>query len=196
LKSKPKDLRDFLFRGLMFELEAEGFRRAGVQLGHDLRSTEESLFGEVLSSFGLSMRNEALQMARLYAYLNCFENSVREFVRDRLEDNHGTNWWDTSIPSKIRTQSDNREADAAKNSWLEGQNKGKIYWIDFGQLADVIIANWNDFADVIPSQAWIQMKFIELEKARNFIAHNRLLLPAEFARIEMHLADWDKQIGF
>lgn len=180
----------------MFELEAEQFRRAGVQLGHDLRSTEESLFGEVLASFGLSMRNEALQMARLYAYMNCFENSVREFVRDRLEDIHGTNWWDTVVPSKIRTQADQREANAASHSWLEGQNKGKIYWIDFGQLADVIIANWDDFADVIPTQAWIQSKFTELERARNFIAHNRLLLPAEFARIEMHLADWNKQIGF
>ncbi|MBX3111041.1 MAG: hypothetical protein KF857_03455 [Fimbriimonadaceae bacterium] len=180
----------------MFELEAEQFRRAGVQLGHDLRSTEESLFGEVLASFGLSMRNEALQMARLYAYLNCFENSVREFVRDRLEEKYGTNWWDSAVPEKIRRHADSREADAAKNSWLEGQNKGKIYWIDFGQLSDIIIAKWDDFEDVIPTQAWIKQKFEDLEKARNFVAHNRLLLPAEFSRIEMHLADWNKQIGF
>jgi hypothetical protein len=196
LKSKPKDLRDFLFRGLMFELEAEEFRKAGVQLGHDLRTTEESLFGEVLSSFGLSSRNEALRMARIYAYLNCFENSVREFIRDRLEEKYGTNWWDVAVPSKIREFSTKREDDASKNSWLEGQNRGKLYWVEFGHLSDIVIAKWDDFSDIIPTQAWIKQKFEELEKARNFIAHNRLLIPAEFARIEMHLADWNKQVGF
>jgi len=180
----------------MFELEAETFRKAGVQLGHDLRKTEEGLFGEVLASLGLSMRNEALQMARLSAYMYCFENSVREFIRDRLEDKYGTNWWDTAVPAKIRDFASKREDDAGKNSWLEGQNKGKLYWVDFGQLADIVIAKWEDFDDVIPTQAWLKQKFEELEKARNFIAHNRLLLPAEFARIEMHLSDWNKQVGF
>lgn len=180
----------------MFELEAEDFRKAGVQLGHDLRTTEESLFGEVLSSFSLSMRNEALRMARLYSYVYCFEASVREFIRDRLEDKYGTNWWEVTVPQRIRDFAKRREDDAAKNSWLEGQNRGKLYWVEFGHLADIVIAKWEDFDDVIPTQVWIKQKFDELEKARNFVAHNRLLLPAEFARIEMHLADWNKQVGF
>lgn len=196
LKSEMKDLRDFFFRGLMFELDAERFRGAGVQLGHDLRPTEESLFGEVLSSFSLSLRNEALMMARLYAYVYCFESSVREFVRDRLLDAHGTDWWEKAVPQKIKDFANRREADALKNSWLEGQNRGKLYWVEFGQLADIIIANWKEFEDVLSTQTWLKQKFEELEKARNFVAHNRFLLPAEFARIEMHLSDWNKQVGF
>ena len=35
----------------------------------------------------------------------------------------------------------------------------------------------------------------ELEKARNFIAHNRMLLPSEFQRLYMYIADWNRVIG-
>jgi hypothetical protein len=35
----------------------------------------------------------------------------------------------------------------------------------------------------------------ELEKARNFITHNRMLLPGEFQRIYMYIADWNKVIS-
>ena len=35
----------------------------------------------------------------------------------------------------------------------------------------------------------------ELEQARNFIAHNRSLLPSEFQRIYMYISDWNRVIG-
>lgn len=35
----------------------------------------------------------------------------------------------------------------------------------------------------------------ELEKARNFVAHNRRLLPTEFQRLYMYVSDWNKIIG-
>ena len=35
----------------------------------------------------------------------------------------------------------------------------------------------------------------ELEKARNFIAHNRMLLPSEFQRMYMYIADRNPVIG-
>jgi hypothetical protein len=35
----------------------------------------------------------------------------------------------------------------------------------------------------------------ELEKVRNFIAHNRVLLPSEYQRVYMYIADWNRVIG-
>ena len=67
--------------------------------------------------------------------------------------------------------------------------------MQFGHLADIIIANWEDFSDLVPTQHWLKQRFEELEKARNFIAHNRLLLPGEFARIEMYVADWNRMVA-
>lgn len=79
-------MRDFLFRGLMFESEATQFQRAGIQIGANAAETEEALLREVLSPFGVARRNSALEMARLYALIFCFENEVRAFIRERLVD--------------------------------------------------------------------------------------------------------------
>jgi hypothetical protein len=79
-------------------------------------------------------------------------------------------------------------------SW-QGQDKDLLGFVQFGHLADIVIANWDDFSDLIPTQHWLKQRFDELEKARNFIAHNRLLLPGEFQRIEMYVADWSRTGG-
>ena len=46
-----KDLRDFLFRGLMFEAEATNFQSAGIQVGADARDAEQKLLTEALAPF-------------------------------------------------------------------------------------------------------------------------------------------------
>jgi hypothetical protein len=71
-----------MFRGLMFESEAEAFRRAGIQIGASSTEAEDNLLREALAPFGVTLRNNALEMARLYAVLFCFENEIRDFIRD------------------------------------------------------------------------------------------------------------------
>jgi hypothetical protein len=60
---ETKDLRDFLFRGLMFESEADAFRKAGIQIGVDATEAEENLLKEALAPFGVIRRNKALEMS-------------------------------------------------------------------------------------------------------------------------------------
>ncbi len=52
-----KDLRDYMFRGLMFESEAGQFQAAGIQVGADQGQAEERLLSEALTPFGVSRRN-------------------------------------------------------------------------------------------------------------------------------------------
>jgi hypothetical protein len=178
----------------MFEAEAESFRQAGVRVGMDLRQAEEHLLEEALRSFPLRVRNDALQMARLYATIFCFETSVRELIETRLSE-RDSDWWDKLVPSKIRTGAESRCNDARDNSWLEGVSTDLLGFVDFGGLGDIITNNWSDFEDLIPSQHWLKQRLDELERARNFIAHNRMLAPAEFARLEMYVGDWNRQVG-
>lgn len=187
-------LRSWLFRSLMFEAESETFRRAGVRVGIDESAAEERLQQEALGPFSLNTRNEALRMARLYAIIYCFENSVRDLIRSRLSDSDAS-WWDTRVPTKVRSTAKSRQVDAEKNSWLEGQSKDVLGFVDFGGLSDIIINNWGDFQDLIPSQHWLKQRFDELERARNYVAHNRMLTPSEFARLEMYVGDWNRQVG-
>lgn len=191
---KNSHVRDFLFRGLMFESEAVDFQRAGIQIGADAAATEESLLREALAPFGINRRNSALEMARLYAILFCFENEVRSFIRERLEEKDGVDWSE-KLPPKVLTHAQNRMESATKDSWLEGEKTDLLGFIDFGQLAVIIIEKWEFFKDIIPSQHWLKQRMDEMEKSRNFIAHNRMLLPSEFQRLYMYIADWNHVIG-
>lgn len=191
---KNKDVRDFLFRGLMFEAEAETFRRAGIQIGADSTEAEESLLKEALAPFSVIRRNKALEMARLFAVLFCFENEIRDFIREALEEKEGSDWID-KLPPKIKEHAESRREVALKDSWLEGEKADLLGFVDFGQLAQIIIAKWDHFKDVIPTQHWLKQRMDELEKSRNFIAHNRMLLPSEFQRLYMYIADWNRVIG-
>jgi hypothetical protein len=191
-----RDLRDFVFRGLLFESEAEVFRRAGINVGLDLGESEEQLLLEALAPFGVQRRNDALEMARLYAVLHAFENEIRSLIRDTLDEKLEAGWWDTAaVPISVKKMAESRQKTAEKDSWLEGAKADRLEFVDFGDLASIIIQNWDSFKDLIPSQDWIKQRMTELEKARNFIAHSRMLLPSEFQRIYMYISDWNKVIG-
>lgn len=188
------NVRNFLFRGLMFEAEADAFRRAGIQIGANINDAEENLMREALAPFGVARRNNALEMARLYAVLFCFENGIWDFIREALEEKEGLDWQD-KLPPKIKEHAESRREAAHKDTWLEGEKADLLGFVDFGQLAQIIIAKWEHFKDVVPTQHWLKQRMDEIEKARNFIAHNRMLLPSEFQRLYMYIADWNCAVG-
>jgi hypothetical protein len=190
------NIREWMFRALMFEAEAEQFKSAGIRIGADNEQIEKSLMEEALSPFSIDIRNEALRMARIYALLNCFENSVRDLIKERLKEIYDVDWWEKGIPKSVRDFVKKKIDSAKSNSWLEGDNTQDIEFTEFGHLSDIILSQWEHFSDLIPTQHWIKQRLDELEKARNYIAHNRLLLPSEFRRIEQYINDWNKQVGF
>lgn len=191
---KHTELRDFLFRGLLFEAEASVFQKAGIKIGADQTETEERLLAEALAAFPVNLRNNALEMARLYAVLFSFENHVREFIRQTLSENEGSDWID-KLPQKVKQHAESRQQTAHQDSWLEGEKTDLLGFLDFGHLAQVILNKWEHFESIIPSQHWLKQRMDELEKSRNFIAHNRMLLPSEFQRMYMYIADWNRVVG-
>jgi hypothetical protein len=191
---ESKDLTDFLFRGLMFESEAEAFRQAGIQIGASSTKDAESLMEEALTPYSIGRRNNALEMARLYAVIFCFENEIRQFIRETLEEKEGVDW-ESKLPPGVQKFAASRRETALKDSWLEGEKSDLLGFADFGQLAVIIMEKWEHFKGLVPTQHWIKQRMDELEKCRNFIAHNRMLLPSEFQRIYMYVDDWNKVIG-
>lgn len=190
-----KDVRDWLFRGLMFEAEVTRFRAAGIRIGADESTIERSLLQETLAPFSVDLRNSALQMSRLYSLLYCFENSIRELIKERLQEKYKLDWWTKGVPSSVQKHAEGRQKDAEANSWLDAPARELLSFTEFGHLADIIVSQWELFSDLVPSQHWLKQRMEELEKARNFIAHNRLLLPGEFQRVEMYVADWNRMVG-
>ena len=194
MSSDRNEFRQFLFRGLMLEADALRFQSAGIQIGADTKQAEERLLSEALSPFNVSSRNNAIEMARLYSVLHCFENEVRALIRETLEEKEGPDWAE-KLPKKTKEFAESRQKTAYKDTWLEGEKSDILGFVDFGQLSAVIIEKWTLFEDLIPSQHWLRQRMEELEKARNFIAHNRMLLPTEFNRIYLYIADWNRVVG-
>jgi hypothetical protein len=178
----------------MFESEAAAFQAAGIQVGADIGQAEERLLSEALSPFGVSRRNQALEMARLYAVLHCFENEVRSLIRETLEEKEGADWID-KLPAKIKKFGEDRLEAAKADSWLEGEKTDLLGYVEFGHLSQIIIDKWESFEDIVPSQHWLKQRMDELEKTRHFIAHNRVLLPSEYQRVYMYIADWNRVVG-
>lgn len=192
--SRLRDVRDFMFRGLMIESEAHRFQAAGIQVGADIGQAEERLLSEAIAPFGVGRRNRAIEMGRLYVVLHCFENEVRELIRETLEERDGPDWIE-KLPAKVKRHAEERQKTSLEDSWLEGEKNDILGFADFGHLATLMVEKWSYFEDIIPSQHWLKQRMDELEKARNFIAHNRTLLPSEFARLYMYVADWNRVIG-
>ena len=134
-------------------------------------------------------------MARFYAMLYCFENGVRNLIQDRLQEISGNEWWEKKIPESIKRTATKKQTKATSQPWLEGEKSNLLSFVGFGDLADIIGHNWDDFQHLIPTQHWLKQRMIELEEARNFVAHNRLLQEEEFTRLETYIADWIKQVG-
>jgi hypothetical protein len=194
LTDQRSALRDFMFRGIMFESEAATFQAAGIQVGAGAGQAEERLLSEALSPFGVARRNQALEMGRLYVVLHCFENEVRALIRETVEENEGRDWTD-KLPQKIKQSAEDRQKAAQTDSWLEGEKSDLLGFVDFGHLAQIIIAKWEFFEDIMPSQHWLKQRMDELEKTRHFIAHNRTLLPSEYQRFYIYIADWNRVVG-
>ncbi|QHO74696.1 hypothetical protein ACH79_20725 [Bradyrhizobium sp. CCBAU 051011] len=178
----------------MFESKAAGFQSAGIQVGADVGQAEERLLSEALSPFGVVRRNQALEMGRLYVVIHCFENEVRSLIRETLEEKDGIDWIQ-KLPAKIRSFAEGRQKAAEQDSWLSGEKSDVLGFADFGHLATIIVEKWAHFEDLLPSQHWLKQRMDELEKVRHFIAHNRVLLPTEYQRVYMYIADWNRVVG-
>ena len=138
----------------MFESEATKFQTAGIQIGASSTHTEEQLLSESIAPFSIVRRNSALEMARLYAVLHCFENEIREYIRETLTENDGVDWW-SKLPPKMKTHAEGRQETAFKDSWLEGEKFDLLGFVDFGMLSSIIIEKWAYFNNIIPSYEFL-----------------------------------------
>jgi hypothetical protein len=57
-------------------------------------------------------------------------------------------------------------------------------------LRRLLVANWDEFSSIFPSQQWITQKLEELEAPRNVMAHNNPVSERDAKRIEVYSDDW------
>ena len=139
--------------------------------------------------------NEAKDMSRVYPYIYLFENSVRYLIKDIMERNYSSDWWEERAPSETKKTVYNRLEKEDIHRWHAQRGKHSIFYSDIRDLLSIIRKNWEDFKDIFPDQPWVKSLLDSIELSRNIVAHNNPLPKDEITRLKLDLKAWVKQIS-
>lgn len=189
-----RDLNHFVFSGIMASHAAKDLERDG-ELRSPATTNDEREDQDLFASVQRRIRAASTEMQRAFRVLFVMENIVRDLIDQTFREADKTDaWFDTRATAEMKRKLSKRQDAETKNQWHVGRNREPIYFMDFGDLAKLIINNWDLFA-TLPGQSWVQSRLDEAEKSRNVIAHTNVLSSEEVTRLRMYLRDWIKQIG-
>ncbi len=192
-EQRPIDyLKRLAFNGILATDSLVALAKEGIDAGV-VGKKEETAIEE--SNFSPIILSKAKNMGKVYEIFFCLENAVRDLIEDRLSERSGQNWWDSCVPEKVRKAAEKLRKEEEKNKYHAQRNSSLIGYTMFGNLAQIIIANWDNFSDLFPDQHWISSRFNDMELSRNIIMHTGILPEIEIGRIQGITRDWIRQVG-
>jgi hypothetical protein len=179
------------------------FVMSQLQAERDLDRVEETLKVDLHRSTGLPVdrddsyypqfseqtRSEAAQMAAHYEIFYCLEKSIRDLVCDRLEAEHGTAWWSAIVPQTVR-ENVAKNMQREEESGVTMRSTREIDYTTFGELGEIVRANWQTFSDTFNNEKAFTKVMGSLNLLRGPIAHCSPLKDDEVARLRLTLKDW------
>jgi hypothetical protein len=184
-----------VFKSILLNEDVARREEAGELVrNEEAKPTQDNLFGEYSEHFSRDLRERAQRMTYAYCLFYCFENTVRELVAQRLEERKGLNWWTDAVPANVQKRVQGKKEEIENNKWHQAVIGADINHTLFGDLASIIVSQWQEFEELFPNQEWVKVRLNELERSRNIIAHGNLLPEPEIERLEQYLGDWLRQV--
>lgn len=187
--SSTEKIKLFGMSHLMLQRELDGVEKTlSLDLGRDagaLDDRDDSYYPQ----FTEAIRREASGMASHYELFYCLEKATRELVQERLEAAQGTAWWDTAVPQNVK---DNvkKNMQREQESGITIRSTREIDYTTFGELGDIVRANWQTFSDTFNNEKAFSRVMNHLNLLRGPIAHCSPLAPDEVVRLQLTLRDW------
>jgi hypothetical protein len=130
-------------------------------------------------------------MAKSYELFYCLEKTIRKQIADLLEATKGENWWDDQnvIPQQIHVEVKKR-IQRERDSGITPRSQDALDYTNFGELGEIIKANWSIFASIFNNIKAVEKVMFSLNTLRNPIAHCSSLAEDEKLRLELSLRDW------
>ena len=143
----------------------------------DLENTALGLSREIIRQIlPNDIKQKGKDMAEVYLYLYCVENSLRLFIEKVAREKLGNDYFNKlNLNNDIRKSISQRKRQENKNKWLRLRGDSEIFYLDFKDLGAIIQNNWSLFSPYFPNQSWILTKIDELAKCRNLVAHNSFI---------------------
>jgi hypothetical protein len=137
----------------------------------EVEQVTDKLVASHLEQVDASIRRNAERMSEFYKIFYVLENDIRA-VRD-------------SVKRNIERESD---------EGLIARSDREIDYTNFGELGEIIKANWNSFAGLFANTTinGVQRVIKKLNLARGPIAHCNLLAEDEVVRLKLTVRDWYK----
>lgn len=183
---EEKDFLIFGMKNILLEKKLEKLEKEGIEIGH-LKTLEEKERVDV-ELFEKEILQEAKKMADFYVLYYSLENSIRKLVEDVLKEKHGENWWEDKVPEGVK-QTVSKNKDKEKNSPMTMRSNNLSY-TNFGELKDIILSNWRNFAIILRSKSSVETVLSQLNTIRSIVAHSCKLDDDEIIRLELLIKDW------
>ncbi len=120
--------------------------------------------------------NKGKRMADAYITLYALENHVRDYIHNTFLREKGSDYLNKIvIPKKTQSGIVLRKSQEDSKKWLPLRGGNDLFYLDFIELADIIINNWDYFKNYIPDQNWIKVKMQEMYDIRCLVAHNSFI---------------------
>ena len=167
-------------------------RECDVDLGH--RDDQEQSIDKIYyPQFAERVRAEALRMSTSYQIFYCLENSIREIIVERLEEQGGPDWWHSAVPETVRKNAEGNQKKEL-SSGVTPRSADLIDFTNFGELGEIIKSNWDIFGDLFRDVRAVEKVLATLSTLRAPIAHCKALAEDEELRLHLGLRDWFRQM--
>lgn len=168
----------------------------GPSLSVDLEKISSELTENFAQILPIDILNKGKEMAEVYLYLYCIENSLRLFIESVAKQNYEDEWvtkltMNRSIRESIKLRKEQEEL----NQWLSLRGKSELFFVDFKDLGSIIASNWEIFKLFFPNLKWIESKIEELAQCRNLVAHNSYIREHEKNMLRLYYRSILMQIG-
>lgn len=164
-------------------------------LTSDLEEIQASISNKTFQLLPADIKDKGKEMSEVYIYLYCVENSLRLFVDQTFTTKVGSNYWTKIvIPNSVKKSIQVRKDSESKNQWIGIRGNSDLFYLDFKEISNIVIANWELFKEYFPDQHWLNVKIEELGNCRNLIAHNSYVSSLERDVIRLNYNQILKQI--
>nr|WP_314442202.1 Swt1 family HEPN domain-containing protein [uncultured Sphingomonas sp.] len=158
----------------------------------DVEVATDALIAPHMAQIDYQVRIASERMAEFYRLFYMLENHIRRFVEAVMNEAFEADpWWNKRVPEPVRKYAkDNKDRESKEG--LPPRSQSPIDYLTFGQLGEIIKANWDVFAGLFPNCEIERLERVvsRLNLARGPIAHSGYLPEDEVVRLKLAIRDW------
>ena len=177
----------FGMKNILIETALDDIQVQGIDLGRQPMKPKEEIVDTELFEHDILVR--AKRMADFYVLYYALENSVRRLITQVLSEKHPTDWWQVAVPDGVRQEAEKKQK-AELETAMSIRSDESLAYTSFGELITIIMANWDEFKEILRSQKSVQETLSDFSKIRNIIAHSCDLSDEEIPRLKLLINDW------